>query len=225
MAIIYSMIIGLILLGSVAVLLFFGIAERVFKSFGVAYWLAFIMVGVLIGSAFIPSFRIGVVTVNAAGFIAPAAFAVVFFVIAVRTREHYRAIVAASAVAASYVAVRLLVEPIASPVVTAIVVGFLCGAIGFLVGKTKLAALASIFAGFPIGEGISTAVGAFLPSVEMRLGSAAMFDALIIAAVFSVAMFEAIAAIKRTMNARRTAVLAETAEEFDPDEYKRYFDE
>ena len=42
------MIIGLILLGSVAVLLFFGIAERVFKSFGVAYWLAFVMVGVLI---------------------------------------------------------------------------------------------------------------------------------------------------------------------------------
>ena len=43
------MIIGLVLCGLVAVLLFVGVAERVFKSFGVAYWLAFVMVGLLIG--------------------------------------------------------------------------------------------------------------------------------------------------------------------------------
>ena len=99
------MIIGLVLLGLVAVLLFFGVAERVFKSFGVAYWLAFIMVGVLIGCAFIPSFSIGAVSFNVAGFIAPLVFAAVFFFLAGRTHEGRRALGTTTGVNALFFAI------------------------------------------------------------------------------------------------------------------------
>ncbi len=54
-----------------------------------------------------------------------------------------------------------------------------------------------------------------------------VLDAVILAAVFSVVLYETVAAIKRTMNARarRSLAEAEASEEFDPNEYKRYFDE
>lgn len=221
------MIIGLVLLGLVAVLLFFGVAERVFKSFGVAYWLAFVMVGVLIGSAFIPSFTIGTVTFNVAGFIAPLVFAAVFFFLATRSHEARRALMTTTVVMALFIAIWLLIEPIANAAVTVIIIGFLCGAVSFLVGKTKLVALSAVFLGMPLGEIISSAVNLYVYGTPMRFGTAATFDAVILAAVFSVVLFEAIAAIKRTMNARARSAAAdsEVAEEFDADEYKKYFDE
>lgn len=221
------MIIGLVLCGLVAVLLFFGVAEQVFKSFGITYWLAFVLVGALIGSAFIPSFSIGAVSFNVAGFIAPLVFAAIFITLCARSREIWRAAVTATSVAAMFIAVRLLIEPITGETVTVVIVGFLCGAIGFLVAKTKLAALAAVFFGLPIGEAISSGVNAAVYGSPIQFGSAAMFDAVILSAVFAVVLFEAVSAIKRTMNKRAAvrAELAETAEEFDPDEYKKYFDE
>ncbi len=221
------MIIGLVLLGITALLLFFGIARRVFMSFGVPYLLAFVLVGVLIGSAFIPTFFIGSVSINAAGFIAPLVFSVMFLLLAKRTREVWRAVVALSASMAVYVAVLLLIAPITSATVTVISAGFLCGAVAYLVGKTELSALAAVFAGLPLGEAVASIVSYVSLGSGIALGTAATFDSVILAAVFAVALCEAIAAIRRTMNtrARKNALEAETAEEFDPDEYKRYFDE
>lgn len=223
------MIIGLVLCGLVAVLLFFGVAERVFKSFGVAYWLAFIMIGLLIGCAFVPSFSIGGVTFNVAGFIAPIVFAVVFFVLAVRNREISPAIITAAVVIALSLSVDLIISPLVGETVTVIIVGFLCGAVAYLVAKTKLAALAGVFTGVPIGDIIASGVSVYVYGTPMRLGSAATFDSVILAAVFAVVLFEAISAIRRTMSVRRrkrtAAQMTELAEEFDPDEYKKYFDE
>lgn len=220
------MIIGLVILGIVALLLLFGVAERVFKSFGVSYPFAFVMIGGLIGCAFIPTFTLGgAVAVNTAGFIAPLVLGIVFTVIAARMREGWRAAVTISATTSLYIAVRLLIEPLTSELVTSIVAGFLCGAGAYLIGKTKIAALSSVFFGFFFGELISSAVDIYIYGLPMRLGSAAVFDALVIAAVFSVLLYEMIAGIKRAMRSRNKAALCESAEEFDPDEYKRYFDE
>ncbi|MBD5132166.1 MAG: hypothetical protein HDT28_06220 [Clostridiales bacterium] len=225
------MIIGLVLCGLVAVLLFFGIAERVFKSFGVAGWLGFVFIGVLVGSAFIPSFSIGAVRFNVAGFFAPLLFAAVFFFLAVRTHEALHALVTTSVIVALFIAVWLLIQPITNDTVTVIIVGFLCGAVSYLVGKTKLSSLAALFLGMPIGEVISSAVGMYVYGTPMQFGTAATFDAVILAAVFSVVLSEAISAIKRAVNNKAHRKQAdmllntEAAEEFDKDEYKKYFDE
>ncbi len=208
-------------------MLFCGVAKKVFRNFGVPYLAAFILVGALIGCAFIPSFRLGSAVINVAGFIAPTVFAVVLFFLAFKRREAWRALVSLTAVAAVYISVRLLIEPITSTIVTVLVAGFLCGAVAYLTAKTELAALAGVFAALPIGDVVSGAVGLFVSGTPMAVGSAAVFDAVILAAVFAVVLYEAVAAIKRTMNARARKSLAEAeaGEEFDPDEYKRYFDE
>lgn len=226
-SIIERMIIGLVLLGLVAVLLFFGIAERVFKSFGVAYWLAFVMIGVLIGCAFIPTFTVGAVQFNVAGFFAPLLFAAVFFALAFRMREVRRALIVTSVTAALFISVWLLIAPITSSTVCVIIIGFLCGAVDYLVGKTKIAALCGIFLGMPIGDVVSSAVGMYVYKTPLRFGSPTTFNAIILAAVTAVVIFESVAAIKRTMNHRagqKARADAELAEEFDPDEYKKYFD-
>lgn len=222
------MIIGLVLLGLTALLLFFGVAERVFKSFGVAYWLAVCMIGVLIGCAFIPTFTVGSVEFNVAGFFAPLLFAAVFLALAAKMNELRRALVVAAVTAALFISVWLLIAPIASDTVSVIIIGFLCGAADYLVGKTKLAALCGIFLGMPIGEAISSAVGMYVYNTPIRFGTPATFDAIILAAVTAVVIFESVSAIKRAMNNRarhKAGADAETAEEFDPDEYKKYFDE
>lgn len=216
------------MLGLVAVLLFFGIAERVFKSFGVAYWLAFVIVGVLIGCAFIPTFTVGSVSFNVAGFFAPMLFAAVFFLFAVRSGEALRALVTASVAAATFISLWLIIAPLTGSTVTVIIIGFLCGAVCYLVGKTKIAALCGVFLGMPIGEAASSAVNMYVYDTPLRFGTPATFDAVILAAVLSVTLFEGIAAIKRAMNTRtknRVELQSELAEEFDAEEYKKYFDE
>ena len=120
-----------------------------------------------------------------------------------------------------------LIAPITSSTVCVIIIGFLCGAVDYLVGKTKISALCGIFLGMPIGDVISSAVGMYVYGTPLRFGSPAAFDAVILAAVTAVVIFECVSAIKRTMNHRSKAKLqtdAETADDFDPEEYKKYFD-
>lgn len=220
------MVIGLVLLGSVAVLLFFGVAERIFKSFGMTYWLAFVIVGVLVGCAFIPMFTVGAVEFNIAGFFSPLIFAAVFFALAARVGEVRHAIAAVSVTAALYISVQMLVSPLVSNTVTVIIIGFLCGAVGYLVGKTKLAALCGVFTGMPIGEVVSSVVWMYVQGTPIRFGTASTFDAIILAAIVSVVIFESVAAIKRTMRTRaKQATALEVADEWGVDEYKKYFDE
>ena len=67
----------------------------------------------------------------------------------------------------------------------------------------------------------------YVYNTPLRFGTPATFDAIILAAVTAVVIFESVAAIKRTINRKstvRAAADAEAAEEFDADEYKKYFD-
>lgn len=218
------MIVGLVLLGCVTVLLIFGIAQRVFTSFGVAYWLAFVLVGVLIASAFIPAFTVNGARISASGFLAPLAVGFVFLFLSLKTRETGHAVVAASAVLAVFLAIDLLLYPIVADGYVAVIEGVLCGGIAFLVGKTKLASLFGVFFGVPLGVLSAEVVKIVSVGSQMRLGSAHVFDCVIIAAVLAVVISETVTAVKRHNNAKRK-VIAEVAEEFDPDEYKKYFDE
>ena len=218
------MIIGLVLLGLVVVLLFLGIAQRVFKSFGLSYWLAFVVVGALIGSAFIPTFTANGVSVCVAGFITPIIAAAVFFVLSYRSGDLWRAVITWAAVLASYVAVWVILPRFLGGTATAAISGVLCGIVAFAVGRTRVSVLASTFGGMALGDIIASAVSVYAYGNVLRIGAAAAFDAIIIASVLAVGMFEATSAIKRAVNVRNRA-LTEVAEEFDPDEYKKYFDE
>lgn len=220
-----GMIIGLVLLGLIVVLLFFGIAQRVFKSFGISYWLAFIVVGALIGSAFIPTFYSNGVSVCVAGFIAPVIAATAFFVLAYRSGDIWRAVVAFAATLAAYVAVWVVLPQLVGETATAVISGGLCGIVAFATSKTRASVLSATFGGMAVGDVLASVVSAYAYGGMPRVGAAATFDAIILASVLAVAAFEATAAIRRAIVIRNRAAACEAAEEFDPDEYKKYFDE
>lgn len=211
-------------MGCVVVLLFFGIAQRVFKSFGVAYPFAFLIVGALVASAFVPSFSAFGIRVSVSGFVAPLLLSVLFFALSAKTREGAHAAVSACAVFAVYVAIRLLLSPVSNAATVSVCGGLLCAATAYFVGKTKLAAVAGVFGGIPFGVAVSAAVEKISYGADIVLGSPSVFDATVIAAVFAVVLCEVVAAVRKNVNGKRAAA-AEAAEEFDPDEYKKYFDE
>lgn len=219
------MLTGLILLGIVAALMFFGLAGRVYKNCGMPYPLAFAIVGLLIGGAFIPAIRAGGATIGVAGFIIPLVISGVIIYLASRRRELMRSIVTAITVIAVYTSVELLFGLVASYSVTVTAQGLLCGLVAYLVGKTELAALNGVFLGVPLGE-ISTGVTEYFAyGHELSFGGSSAYNALVIAAIFSVVLYEIVYAVKHTVYRRRRRAAAETSDELDPNEYKKYFDE
>lgn len=219
------MLVGLILLGIVAALMFFGVCGRVFKNCGMPFPLAFCVVGLLIGGAFIPAINAGGAVIGVAGFIIPVVISAVFIFLASRRRELIRSFITAVIVTAVYTAVRLLLDIIAPISVTVTVQGLLCGFAAYLVGKTELAGLSGVFLGVPLGEVATNVTNYFAYGEIMRFGGSSAFNALVIAAVFSVVLYEIVYAVKHTAHLKRRRAAAEVAEEFDPNEYKKYFDE
>ena len=61
------MTIGLVLLGIIAVLLFFGAAEKYFDRLGLTSWLAFLLVLALIIGAVMPEVRAGTFVMTVGG--------------------------------------------------------------------------------------------------------------------------------------------------------------
>ena len=218
------MLVGLILLGIVAALMFFGIVGRVYKNCGMPYPLAFGVVGLLLGGAFIPAIRVNGATIGAAGFIVPLAISGVFIYLASRRRELMRSFVTAVTVTAVYTSVELLLGLIASDAVTVTVQGLLCGFVAYLVGKTELAALNGVFLGVPLGEIATGVTGYFAYGQAISFGGASAYNTLVIAAIFSVVLYEIVYTVKHTVYTKRRAA-TEASEEFDPNEYKKYFDE
>ncbi len=219
------MIVGLILLGLVAALMFFGVCGRVFKNCGMPYPLAFGIVGLLIGGAFIPAIEAGDAKIGAAGFIIPLAISAVLIYLASRRRELWRSIVTAVTVTAVYTSVELLLDLIAPGAVTVTVQGLLCGFVAYIVGKTELAALNGVFLGVPLGQVATGVTGVFAYGESMSLGGGDAFNVAVIAAVLSVVLYEIVYAVKHRVHARRRREALEASEELDPDEYKKYFDE
>lgn len=219
------MIVGLILLGLVAALMFFGVCGRVFKNCGMPYPFAFGVVGLLIGGAFIPAIVAGEATIGSAGFIIPLVTAAVFIYLASRRRELWRAVVTAVTVTAVYTSAELLLDLIAPSSVTVTVQGLLCGFVAYLVGKTELAALNGVFLGVPLGQIATGVTGVFAYGEPMSLGGGAAYDVLVISAVFAVVLYEIVYTVKHRVYVRKRRAAAEAAEELDPDEYKKYFDE
>lgn len=201
------MTIGLALLGVVAVLIFFGVAERFFRKIGISNWLAFILVFALVVGAVVPSIKIGGgFSMNISGFLIPVALVVLFSVIIGVNSDLMRAFISMIGVAGVAVATRMLIMPtsFAYVVTASVIVGFVGGSVAYLIGMTRLVTLLSAVGGIVLGDIIVNFINRFiLTGSTFALGSSGVFDSIIIAAVTGAALVEAITALKRTMNRKQ----------------------
>lgn len=201
------MTIGLIILGVLAILIFFGVTERFFRKIGIANWIAFLLVLALVIGALIPNIVIrNMVSINVSGFIIPFVIMIILAALIGWNKELARAMLAVVAVAGIAVAVRMLIKPtnISMIVTASVVVGFVGGAIAYLVGQTRLSTLVATMGGIVIGDLIVGLINRFaLGGTNIALGASGVFDSIIIASIFGIILVEAIAGMRGAMNRNR----------------------
>ncbi len=120
------MTIGLVILGIVAVLIFFGVAEKFFRKIGISNPIAFLLVLALVIGAVVPNIRIGsAFEMNVSGFLIPIVLVVLFSVMVGFNSDLARAFVAMVAVAGVAVATGTLISTttLAGQVTASVIIG------------------------------------------------------------------------------------------------------
>ena len=240
------MTIGLVILGIVALLIFFGVAERFFRKIGVSNVLAFLLVLALVVGAVVPNIKIGsAFEMNVSGFLIPVILVVVLSVMIGFNSDLSRAYIAMAAVAGVAVATGMLINTttLAGQVTASVIMGFVGGAIAYLIAMTRLSTLIAAIGGIVIGDIIVSLINYFvMPSsavTSVSLGTQGVFDAVILAAVFGIMMVEVVSAMKRTVNRKRvkkSALSMEISEDNDvsgkemstvvrEEDFSEYFDD
>lgn len=217
------MTIGLVLLGIIAVLLFFGAAEKYFDRLGLTSWLAFLLVLALIIGAVMPEVRAGTFVMTVGGFAVPLVAFIVLLGLNVRHGTVMRGVLSLVIVAMAVVAFRLLIgtETETQVLVGSLLTGFVGGALAYLAAGTRLGTLAGALGGCVIGDAVSAGLATmFFGAESYVLGGYGIFDSMIIAAVFGLVVAETVSAVRRKANDKRAAAAelnAETAEDFGAD--------
>lgn len=213
------MTIGLIILGVLGVLVFFGATERFFRKMGIANWLAFILVLAFVAGAVVPRVTIGsAFAMNIGGFAVPLVLTVALAVFIGWNAELFRAGLATLAVASTAVATRMLLLPTSTAlmITASLIVGFVGGAVAFIIGRTRAATLTAALGGIVLGDVITSVVYRyFVDGSAVALGTRGVFDSLVIAAVFGVLLSEVIASIRKNADVPVLVPALEAGEDTD----------
>ncbi|MCL2234112.1 MAG: hypothetical protein FWC11_06400 [Firmicutes bacterium] len=231
------MIIGLVLLGIVAVLIFFGVATRFFQKIGLPSWVAFILVVAFVVGAVVPSIRIGDnFSMNVSGFMLPILMTVILFALiggrrSVATKNTYeglRAFFAIIAVAGVAVATRLLMAPtnFASVITSSVIIGLVGGVAAYLVGMSRLATLTGAVGGIMLGDVIVNLVQHYSFGRDyFAFGASGVFDSIVLASVVGILVLSAISALRHAQarrNVKRHSLSFEASEDQNLNEYEHY---
>jgi len=196
-----SMSIGLIILGVVSVLIFFGVLERFFSILGLKAWLAFVLVIALVVGSIVPNINIfNAVTVNIGAFVVPLVIMIIILAAIKNKSDIFKGVISIFAVASVAIAARMLIEPLNTSLILAssLIIGFVGGAVAFLAAQNRLPSLVAAFGGIALGDIVVGLLHRFMGGISpLALGGYGVFDSIIIAAVFSLILNEAITAIKR----------------------------
>lgn len=209
------MTIGLVTLGIVAVLMFFGAAEKYFDRLGLTSWLTFLLVLALIVGAVMPEVATEMFVMTIGGFAVPLVVSVILFAMVGRRGGALRAVLSLVVVAMATVALRLLVGVGDSTLVlvSSLLIGFVGGALAFLAAGTRLGTLAGAIGGCVIGDVVSAGLLRMFFDVQAyTIGGYGIFDALVIAAVFGLITAEIVAAARRLTERRHSTAHELTAE-------------
>ena len=210
--VIFFMTIGLVILGIVAILIFFGVTEKFFRKIGLSNFFAFLVVLALVIGAVVPNIKIGsAFEMNVSGFLIPVLLVVIFSAILGANSDLSRAYIAMVAVAGVAVATGMLISntTLAGQITASVIMGFVGGAVAYLIASTRLSTLIASIGGIVLGDIIVSLLNYYVVSSaavsSVSLGTLGTFDAIIIAAVFGIVMVEAVAAMKRTVSRKRVA--------------------
>ncbi|MDO5300259.1 MAG: DUF1614 domain-containing protein [Clostridia bacterium] len=187
------MSIGMILLVVIALLILFGVLQRVLDRMALTDRQALLCVAAIFVGGWLPDITLGAVTINIGGALVPLIVCIYLFFHAGTAKERIRCIVAAVLTAAAIYAISLFfpADPVAMPFDPMILYGICGGMIAWLLGRSRRSAfiagiLGVILADVLVGvinwsKGINQAV---------HLGGAGALDAVVLSGVTGVLMCE-----------------------------------
>ena len=225
------MTIGLVLLAVIAILIFFGLADKFFKNLGVAPWIGFIIALALIIGAVIPNITIGAFVMNLGGFVVPIIGMIILAAFIGWNWDLARMAFAELSVAAVCVATRVLILPDNTGMILAasLIVGFIGGTVAFLIGRSRLSTLASVMGGVVLGDLIVNLIYVYgIGGYVFSMGTRGVFDSILIGCVFGILLLEAVVSARRATSNRRvanTSMNAESGEDVTKDDFDDYFDD
>lgn len=227
------MSIGMILLVVLAILLLFGIGQRVLDRMRLNDRQALLFIALIFVGGWIPSIPLGGdVSVNIGGALIPFGLCVYLFIRAGTAKERLRAVAASVLSAlAVYFAGRLIPgEPEQMPFDINYLYGLIAGVIAYLLGRSRISSFIAGVMGILLADIAQAAVNALqgLPA-HLNLGGGGALDAVVISGFLAVLLSEAVGELlERFVGAKKNvhvdgknAVLVQKpSEKTDPKAYK-----
>lgn len=191
------MTVGMILLTVVAVLVFFGVAQRVLDKMRLNDKAALLLIALMIFGTLIPNIDLGIVSFSIGGALIPFGVCVYLFIKA-DGKEKLRSVIGAVVTGAIVFGLGRLMpsEPEQLPIDPLYLYGIAGGLVGYLLGRSRRGAFISGVTGVLLADVINAVMlwsgGVMQP---LTLGGAGIFDSAIISGILGVVLCELIGEI------------------------------
>lgn len=196
------MSIGMILLTAVAVLIFFGVAQRVLDRMRLTDRAALVIVAAMFFGTLIPDIRIGMVQFNIGGAVVPVAVCLWMIFKAETGKEKVRAVIGSILTGGVIYALGLVMpnEPEQIVIDPNYVYGIVGGLVAYLLGRSRRNAFICGVLGVLLAD-IAVAVVNWSQGIQQQLvlGGAGVMDAMVISGIIGVLLAELIGEIAERM--------------------------
>ncbi len=190
----------------VALLILFGVAQRVLDRMHLTDRQALVVVAAIFFGGLIPDIPLGMVTVNVGGCLVPLAVCVYLLIKADTAKERWRAVIAALVTgAATYLLGRLLpAEPERIGFDPNYIYGIVAGIVAYVAGRSRRAAFFAGVVGVTLAD-IAVAIVNWSTGVDqvLHLGSAGALDMIVISGLLAVVLAELVGEALERMSTGR----------------------
>ena len=199
---------GMVILTVVAVLIYFGVVQRVLDRMYLTDRAALLLVALMFVGTLLPNITVGWVSFSLGGAVIPAGVCVFLLVKADTAREVWRTIIGSILTAAAVYGLSVFLPPEAEqlPMDPNLLYALAAGVIAWLLGRSRRGAFVCGVLGMLLAD-IATAVVNWSHGVDQQLvlGGAGIADAVVIAGVLAVLLAELVGEIVERIARRRTA--------------------
>ncbi|MBQ8536416.1 MAG: DUF1614 domain-containing protein [Clostridia bacterium] len=189
------MSIGMVLLTAVAVLVFFGVTQRVLDKMRLTDRAALLMVAAMFFGGLIPNLQFGMVEVNIGGALVPLGICLYLLIKADSGKEVARALIGSCVTAAAvyFLGSWMPNEPEAIGIDPNYVYGLVGGLVAYILGRSRRAAFICGILGVLLAD-VAIAVMNWGQGIQqpLVLGGAGIFDAMVISGLAGVILAELI---------------------------------
>lgn len=187
------MTIGMIVLTAVAVLIFFGVLQRVLDRMYLTDRQALVVAAAMFVGTLIPNISVGMVAVNIGGALIPLGVCVYLLVRAGTSLEVWRTLLGSALTAAAIVAISMALpdEPETLPVEPTLLYALCGGLLAWLLGRSRRGAFVCGVLGVLLADTV-TAILNWSRGIQQQLvlGGAGVADAVVVSGVLAVLLCE-----------------------------------